>query len=90
MNQFLKESASGPGHLIPDMDRYLGFDEIHYGWLRAHHAWSHVAKVMLEAFGVERTQKIPFSGMLQSYWEEFRQVFGSDMMGFKKKNPEHF
>ncbi len=90
VNQFLREFASRHCHLIPDMDRYLGFDEIHYGWLRAHHAWSHVAKGMLGTMGIEMKSWIPLSGMLKSYWEEFRQVIGSDMLGFKKKKPEYF
>jgi len=90
VNQFLRESTGRQGHLISDMDRYLGFDEIHYGWLRAHSAWSHVAKVMLGALKVEDTKGIPLSGMLQSYWEEFRQVVWTDMTGLKKKNPENF
>jgi hypothetical protein len=90
VNQFLKESASESCHLIPDMDRYLGYDEIHYGWLRAHHAWSHVTKVMLDVLGVEVAKPIPLSGMLQSRWNELRQVVCSDMMGLKNKNPEHF
>jgi hypothetical protein len=90
VNRFLKESACRQGRLIPDMDRYLGYDEIHYGWLRAHNAWSHVTEVVLGALGIEGTKRIPLSGMLQSYWEGFRQVVGSDMMGLKKNNPEHF
>jgi len=90
VNQFLKESASDKRHLIPDMDRYLGFDEIHYGWFCAHQAWSHVAKVMLDVMGIEVTKKISLSAMLQSYWIELRQVVGVDMMGLKNKNPEHF
>jgi hypothetical protein len=89
-NRFLKESAGKYGHIVPDMDRYLGLDEIHYGWLKAHNAWSHVAQEMLAVLGVEGTKKIPLSRMLQSYWQEFRQVVGSDMMRFKKKNPEHY
>ncbi len=89
-NQFLKKSASRHCHWIPDMDCYLGYDEIHYGWLRAHHAWSHVAKVMLGVMGVEVTKEITLSEMLQSYWQEVQQVVGTDMTGFKKKPPEHF
>lgn len=90
INQYLKKSVAEHRRLIPDMNRYLGYDEIHYGWLRAHKAWSHVARMMLEMMGVECTKGIPLSGMLQSYWEEFRQVVGSDMMGFKNKNPDYF
>lgn len=90
INQFLKNYVGEHRLLIPDADRYLGHDEIHYGWLQAHKAWSHVARMMLEIMGVEGTKGISLSGMLQSYWEEFRQVVGSDMMGFKNKNPEHF
>jgi hypothetical protein len=90
VNQFLRESASEHCHLIPDMDRYLGFDEIHYGWLRAHHAWSHVAKVMLDVMGVEVTREISLPRMLQSYWDELKQVVWVDMMGLQKKNPEHY
>jgi len=90
VNRFLRKSASRHCHLIPDMDRYLGYDEIHYGWVRAHSAWSHVTKVVLGIMGIEVTKEITLSGMLQSYWEEFRQVVGADMMGFKKNNPEHF
>lgn len=90
VNQFLKKSASRHCHWIPDMDRYLGYDEIHYGWLRAHFAWSHVAKVMLGAMGVEVTKEITLSEMLQSYWQEVRQVVGTDMTGFKKKKPEYY
>ncbi|MDH3256058.1 MAG: hypothetical protein OEM27_00400 [Nitrospinota bacterium] len=90
VNQFLRESAGQQGHLISDMDRYLGFDEIHYGWLRAHSAWSHVAKVMLNVMGIDMRSEISLPGMLKSYWEELRQVVWTDMMGHKKKKPEHF
>jgi len=90
VNQFLRQSSSKHCHLILDMDRYLGFDEIHYGWLRAHTAWYHVAKIILEKLGVNMIREIPLSAMMKSYWEEFRQVVGSDMMGFKKKNPNHY
>jgi hypothetical protein len=90
VNRFLKESTGRYGHLIPEMNRYLGFDKIHYGWLRAHSAWSHVAKPILETLGVNMTREITLAGMIRSYWEEFRQVVGSDMLGLKKKNPEHF
>lgn len=88
VNRFLKECRYG--HLIPDMNRYLGFDEIHYGWLRAHSAWSYMAKEMLKFLDVKMAHEITLAGMVRSYWEEFRQVVGSDMMGFKKNNPEHF
>jgi len=88
VNRFLRECRYG--HLISDMNQYLGFDAIHYGWLRAHAAWSQVAKAMLGTLGVTMTHEITLAGMVRSYWEEFRQVVGSDMMGFKKNNPEHF
>ena len=90
VNRYLKESAGSNCHLISDMDRYLGFDEIHYGWLRAHSAWSHVAKEILGTLGVDMECEISLPGMIKSYWDEVRQVVGSDMMGFKKNNPEHF
>ena len=90
VNQFLRQSASKQCHLISDMDRYLGIDKIHYGWLRAHFAWYHVAKVILEKLSINMIREIPLSAMMKSYWEEFRQVVGSDMMGFKKKNPDHY
>jgi len=90
VNRFLKESTGKYGHLIPDMNRYLGFDKIHYGWLRAHSAWSHLAKPILTTLGVNMASEITLAGMIRSYWEEFRRVVGSDMMGFKKKNQEHY
>ena len=90
VNQFLRESGTERCHLIPDVDRFLGYDEIHYGWLQAHHAWSHVAKVMLETLGVKNVRKIPLSRMLHSYCQEFRRVVVGDMMGFQSNNPEHF
>lgn len=90
VNKFLRESAGKCGHLISDMDRYLGFDKIHYGWLRANNAWSQVARNMLGEMGVEGAKEISLPGMLQSNWQEFRQVVGADMMKFKKNNPEHY
>ena len=90
VNQFLGKSDSQHCHLISDMDRFLGFDEIHYGWLRAHHAWSHVAKVILKTLKVEVAEEITLSKMLHSYAKELRRVVGTDMMGLKKVNPEHF
>ncbi|MEE8269967.1 MAG: hypothetical protein V3R23_08110 [Nitrospinaceae bacterium] len=90
VNRFLKESACRQGRLIPNMDRYLGYDEIHYGWLRAHNAWSHVARIMLETLGFNMTSEITLPRMIRSYWEELRQVVWTDMIGFKKKNLEHF
>jgi hypothetical protein len=45
---------------------------------------------MLESLGIDVARDITLPGMLQSYWEEFRQVVGVDIMGFKKKKPEHF
>jgi len=44
----------------------------------------------LGVMGVDVRKQITLSGMLQSYWEEFRRVVGTDMMGFKKKNPTQF
>lgn len=90
VNQFLKEYDSEHGHLIPEMDRYLGFDEIHYGWLRAHRAWSYVAGTMLGTLACEMTREITLPEMIKSYWEELRQVVWTDITGFKMKKPEHF
>ena len=90
VNQFLRKYDSEHSHLIPDMDRYLGYDGIHYGWLRAHHAWSHVARIMLGSLGYHVTCDITLPGMIKSYGEELRQVVGTDMAGFKKEYPEHF
>ena len=89
-NKFLRGSTAERCHLISDMDEYLGFDEIHYGWLRSHRAWSHVAKVMLEVMEIEVKKEIPLPRMLQSYWKELQKVVWSDMMGFQNKNPEQF
>ena len=66
VNQFLKNSTAEHRHWIPDMDSYLGYDEIHYGWLRAHNAWSHVAREMLGIRGVEVAKKIALSAMFNS------------------------
>lgn len=90
VNQFLKKYDSENCHLVSGMDRYLGYDEIHYGWLRAHSAWSHLAGVMLGALGVETAKAITLPKMLQSYGQEFQQVVCADMLGFKNKNPEHY
>lgn len=90
VNDFIRQCDLKQGHLIQGMDRYLGFDEIHYGWLRAHSAWSHVAKAILEKLDVNMIREIPLSAMMKSYWEEFRQVVGSDIMEFKKKKPYHY
>ena len=90
VNKSLRESASAHCHLIPDMDCYLGYDEIHYGWLRAHRAWSHAAGVMLHIMGVEVSREIALTEMLQSYWNELRQVVFGDLIGLNNKHPEHF
>jgi len=90
VNRFLRESACRYGTMIPATEQFLGMDKIHYGWLRGHLAWSHVGKAMLESLGIDVARDITLPGMLQSYWEEFRQVVGVDIMGFKKKKPEHF
>ena len=89
-NSFLRGAASENLHLISDMNRFLGYDEIHYGWLRSHGAWSHVARVMLEIMGIEVAKEITLPQMLQSYWKEIRHVVCTDMMGFQNKNPEHY
>jgi hypothetical protein len=90
VNQFLRQCDMKHCQMIQDMDRHLGLDGIHYGWLRAHSAWYHVAKTIMETLGINMIREISLSAMMKSYWEEFRQVVGSDMMGFKKKNPDHF
>lgn len=90
VNQYLREAASQEGHLIPDVDRFLGFDEIHYGWLRAQHAWSHIAGVMLGFLGCPISSAITSPKMIKSYWQGVRQVVGSDVTGLIKKAPEHF
>jgi hypothetical protein len=90
VNQFLRKYDSEHSHLIPDMDRYLGYDDIHYGWLRAHNAWSHVARIMLGTLGFDMTREITLPAMIRSYWAELQQVVWTDMTGFKKKPPEHF
>ena len=90
VNKFLREAASKESHLIPDLDRFLGFDEIHYGWLRAQHAWSHIAGSMLEFLGCPISSAITAPKMIKSYWQEVRQLVGSDITGLIKKAPEHF
>jgi len=89
-NKFLRGSVSENLHLISDMNRFLGYDEIHYGWLRAHRAWSHVAKVMLDIMGIEVAKEITLPRMLQSFCKGLQQVVCADMMGFQNKNPEHY
>ncbi len=90
VNKYLRESKAEHRHLVAGMDHYLGFDEIHYGWLSARSAWSHLAEVMLRTLGIETKKKITLGKMLQSYGHEFRQVVCTDMLGFKKINPEHY
>jgi hypothetical protein len=90
VNQFIGKHGSKRSHLIPDMDRYLGFDEIHYGWLRAHQAWSHVARKILETLACNMTREITLPEMIKSFWEELRKVVWTDMIGLKKKKPEQY
>lgn len=90
VNQYLREVASKEGHLIPDVDRFLGFDEIHYGWLRAQHAWSHIAGRMLGFLGCPISGAITSPKMIKSYWQGVRLLVGSDVTGLIKKAPEHF
>ena len=90
VNQFLKKCGTENCYLVSGMDRYLGYDEIHYGWFRAHSAWSHLARVMLSTLGVETAKAITLPKMLQSYGQEFQQVVCTDMLGFKNKNLEHY
>ena len=90
VNQFLKNSDSAHCHLISDMDRFFGFDEIHYGWFRAHHAWSYVVSFMMNVLGVKVAKKITLTRIFRSYWVEMQRVVLGDMLGFKNKTPEHF
>ena len=87
VNRFLKESAQGSCHGIPGLDRYLGFDEIHYGWFSAHKAWTHVAGAMLEVMGLSDIKKITFQEMLKSYWVDLLKLVFSDFTGLIKNKP---
>ncbi len=84
VNRFLKEFAQKSCHRIPGLDRYLGFDEIHYGWFSAQKAWTHVAGAMLEVMGLSASKKITFPEMLKSYWADLWKLAVSDITGLIK------
>nr|NIQ02218.1 hypothetical protein [Nitrospinaceae bacterium]NIR56185.1 hypothetical protein [Nitrospinaceae bacterium]NIS86641.1 hypothetical protein [Nitrospinaceae bacterium]NIT83474.1 hypothetical protein [Nitrospinaceae bacterium]NIU45679.1 hypothetical protein [Nitrospinaceae bacterium] len=83
MNDFLRQAAPEHGRLIEGMDRFLGFDDIHYGWFKSASAWTHVARTMTENLAPSSSAKITQGKMLRSYWEGVRRLAGSDMTGLK-------
>ena len=90
VNQYLNDTASRKAERVPDMDRYLGYDEIHYKWLQGHRAWSHMARSLLGELGVSPGRAISFREMIRSYGEELRKVVGVDMAGIRAMPPGHF
>lgn len=89
-NGYLRESASAKGHMIPDMDRFLGYDEIHYGWFQGRQAWTHVGRCMLEGSGAPTDRTITGPEIIRSYWEDIRKIVATDMAGFKDKHSGHY
>lgn len=91
INRFLKDSESERGiRLIRGLDRYRGFDKIHYRFFHMHRVWSEIAR---EMFRVLETGPPPALGplsMAASLGSNMVRLFFSDMVPFVKKGPEFY
>lgn len=83
VNYFLKEAESaGRIELVTGLDAYLGWDYVHYGWVRATAAWSLAAEAVLSHAGQTLQHSITVDSMLGSYFENGVRLAGTDMLGW--------
>lgn len=91
INRFLKDSESERDiRLIRGLDRYCGFDKIHYDYFQMHRVWSEISR---EIFRVLETDPPPALGplsMAASLGANMLRLFFSDMLPFVKKGPEFY
>ncbi len=83
VNHFLKEAESaGRIGQVTGLDAYLGWDYVHYGWVRATAAWSLAAEAVLSRAGQTLQHPITGDSMLGSYFENGVRLLGTDMLGW--------
>ncbi|MBI4389218.1 MAG: SGNH/GDSL hydrolase family protein, partial [Nitrospinae bacterium] len=91
INRFLNDSEKERGiRLIRGLDRYCGFDKIHYDYLQMHRVWSEISREIFRVLEVEPPPALDPLSMAASLGSNLVRLFFSDMVPLVKKNPEFY
>ena len=83
LNAYLKKAPKKQIQVLPPLDAWLGWDQVHFGFAKAGDAWNQVGETMLAGLGCKPRWAIRFPAMLVSYKDYlYRLVF----MDFFKRN----
>jgi len=85
INDFLRDSAGGRVHLLPNMKDFSGIDKIHYSIFQSHRAWSQVAAEMLRVLSVKQIEKIGWLATTNSLFANMGRLIFCDMVSVRKK-----
>ncbi len=86
VNAFLRQSAQGRVHLLPNMRSFCGFDKIHYKSLQIHRVWEQVAAAMLAVLGVPHPKPIRLTATARSLAASLDRLLFCDFTPLRKKS----
>ncbi len=90
INHFLENAVGDSVHLISGLDSCYGWDRIHYDLFKAGNVWSCVAEEFLKELECPPSATIRFRAMVDSYFENIKNLWGADMLKRRKKGKAFF
>ena len=91
VNRYLLETEqSGNIRRVEGLDAFLGWDYVHYGWMRATGAWSRAAQSIVSHIRGDAEHSIPLNQMLASYLENSFRLVGIDMLRWAPRRQGFF
>ena len=90
INHFLENAVGDSLHLISGLDFYYGWDRIHFDLFKARNVWSFVAQEFLKELECPSPVAIRFRVMVNSYLSNIRDLWGADLLKYRKKGKAFF
>lgn len=90
INDSIDEGIGERVTVIRGLEKFTGWDKIHYDFFCMTDVWSRIAGEILKALEVEFRETITPAQMIGSYSSHINRMLFSDILGLTKKGPEFF
>ena len=90
INHFLENAEGDTVHLISGLDSSYGWDRIHYNVFKAGDVWSRVAREFLKELECPSSATIRLRPMLNSYFENIKNLWMTDLLQRREKGKAFF
>ncbi len=90
INAFVRRSAKGRVHLLPNMQPHCGWDKIHYATFQCHRVWNQVAAELLAALDATPARAIGPGSIARSMISGMSRLLFCDFVPIRKKAPGLF